>query len=271
MAQSNDVGLNKLLESYGFKVGSDFVMDREGAVPGVVDIAGGRRALLTAPVFVTGAVEKTPGLSVVDGLRGVVFPYSSTVTLTGPLADSKVPATAKLWKLVSSGATSWKHEGMFVVTAEELQKLKESDSHGPFGLAYAYQGPLKSAFVQATAAGVSTADTKQPLSESAKPVRLVVVGDSDFASDEYTQLARYFPFYTAGAQLLYNAIGWTVEDEALIPLRGKTMDSRQLTVSSEGTMSAFRWGNVLGLPLVFCLFGVLRWHLRRVNRANQKL
>ncbi len=271
MAQSNDVGLNKIIEAYGFKVGTNFIMDREGAVPGVVDLAGGRRALLSAPVFLAAAVEKAPGLSVVDGLRGLVFPYASSVSLTGPLADGKVPASGKLWKLAASGPTSWKHEGFFIVSAEELQKMQPSKDHGPFGLAYAYQGPLKSAFVNTPAAAVSTKDSKQPLAESAKPVRLVVVGDSDFASDEYSQLARYFPFYAAGAQMLYNAIGWTVEDEALIPLRAKNMDSRQLTVSSEGTLGAYRWANVLGLPLAFCLFGVARWRLRRVARANQKI
>ena len=33
-----------------------------------------------------------------------------------------------------------------------------------------------------------------------KPVRLVVVGDSDFANDEYLQLARYLPFYQGGGR-----------------------------------------------------------------------
>lgn len=271
MAQSNDSGLSKLLDGYGFKVGTDFVMDREAAVTGAVDVGGGRLLPLTAPVFLGAAVEQALDLPVVSGIRAVVFPYASSVTLTGPLADGKVPANGKLWKVAASGPTAWKHEGFFVVTPEALQKLQDSKTHGPFGLAYAYQGPLKSAFVQSPAAAVSAADSKQPLAESAKPVRLVVVGDSDFASDEYMQLVQHLRYFAAGAQLLYNAIGWTVEDEALIPLRGKTMDSRPLTVSSEGTLSAYRWVNVLGLPLLFCLFGVLRWRLRNTNRANQKL
>ena len=62
-------------------------------------------------------------------------------------------------------------------------------------------------------------DPNAPATESKKPVRLVVMGDSDFANDEYVQLARFLQFYQAGAQLLFNAISWTVEDEALAPLR----------------------------------------------------
>jgi ABC-type uncharacterized transport system involved in gliding motility auxiliary subunit len=110
-----------------------------------------------------------------------------------------------------------------------------------------------------------------PLSESQKPVRLVVVGNAAFANDEWTQLARFLPVYAAGAQLLYNAIGWTVEDEALIPLRSKTMDSRQIPAVSEAKASAVQWANILGLPVVFCLYGVGRWRLRKSNRMNQRL
>jgi hypothetical protein len=97
-----------------------------------------------------------------------------------------------------------------------------------------------------------------------------VMGDAAFASDEWTQLARFMPVYAAGAQLLYNAIGWIVEDEALIPLRSKNMDSRQIAGVSEAKASLVQWANVLGLPVAFCIFGVLRWRVRKSNRANQR-
>jgi ABC-type uncharacterized transport system involved in gliding motility auxiliary subunit len=149
----------------------------------------------------------------------------------------------------------------------KFEQGKETPRSYAFG--YAYQGPLKSAFVAAPAAAVSA--DKAPLAESQKPVRLLVLGNAAFASDEWTQLARFMPVYAAGAQLLYNAIGWTVEDEALIPLRSKNMDSRQIATASDGKASAVQWANVLGLPLAFCLFGVARWRLRKSNRANQRL
>jgi O-antigen/teichoic acid export membrane protein len=62
-----------------------------------------------------------------------------------------------------------------------------------------------------------------------------------------------------------------VEDEALIPLRSKTMDSRQLPALSDRKASVIQWINVLGLPFAFCLFGVARWRVRRANRGNQRL
>jgi gliding-associated putative ABC transporter substrate-binding component GldG len=268
MLQGNDTGLGKMLEAYGFKVGQDIVVDKDGAAPGVMDIGSGKRALVTMPAFVAAAMDKDKGLSVIEGVRGVIFPFASPVELVGPLAGGTVPSGAKLWRLAASSPASFTHSGFAILSPE--MKFEPSKNKGPFALGYAYLGTLKSAFVTAPPASVVSAD-KQPLAESQKPVRLVVVGDSAFAHDEWTQLARFLPIYAAGAQLLYNAIGWTVEDEALIPLRSKTMDSRQIASVTEAKASAIQWINVLGLPIAFCLFGVGRWRLRKLNRTTQKL
>jgi ABC-type uncharacterized transport system involved in gliding motility auxiliary subunit len=234
-----------------------------------MDMGAGRRALLTSPAFVGAATEKAEGLSVLEGIRGIVFPYASPIELTGPLANNNVPAGGKLQKLASSSQASYLHSG-FAMVSPEMKFEATGKAQKPYAFGYAYQGPLKSAFVAAPAAAVSAAD-KQPLAESQRPVRLVVVGNAAFASDEWIQLARFMPVFAAGAQLLYNAIGWTVEDEALIPLRSKTMDSRQLPPVSERKATVIQWVNILGLPVAFCLFGVVRWRIRRSNRLNQKL
>jgi gliding-associated putative ABC transporter substrate-binding component GldG len=269
MLQGNDTGLEKLVEPYGFKLSKEIVIDPQAAAPGVMDMAGGRRALLTSPAFVGAVAEKADGLSVLEGIRGVVFPYASPIELTGPLANGNVPAGAKLQMLAASSSDSYLHSG-FAMVSPEMKFDAAGKPRKSYAFGYAYQGPLKSAFVSAPAASVSSPD-KQPLAESQKPVRLVLIGDAAFASDDWVQLSRFMPVFAAGAQLLYNAIGWTVEDEALIPLRSKTMDSRQLPPISESKASIIRWVNILGLPVAFCLFGVVRWRIRRSNRANQKL
>ena len=268
MVQSNQTGVDKMLEAYGFKIGNDVIVDNEAAMPGLIDMGGGRRGLTQLPIWVGVQIAKNPGLSVLDGIRGVVFPLASTVELVGPLAGGNLPAGAKLWKLASSTPSSFRHASFFIIN--QATKLEESKDHGPFAFGYAYQGTLKSAFVPAPAAGMSAVD-KQPLGESQKPVRLVVIGDSDFANDDYVQLARAFPVYEAGAFLLHNAIGWTVEDEALIPLRSKSMGNRPLKAVSEAKASTLKWVNILGLPVLFCAYGVVRWRLRRIVRSSQTI
>jgi gliding-associated putative ABC transporter substrate-binding component GldG len=269
IGQANEAGLGELLDKYGFKVGQDFVFDAKQNVPGPVDM-GGRKMLANSPVFVG---VKTQGddkdLSIMAGVNAVVFPFASSVDLVGPLAGGK-PQAGRLWTLARTSANAWKQTGFFFYSAGT--KIEEGKDKGAFGLGYAYQGPLRSAYAPATQPGMSTPDAPgQPPSESKKPVRLMVVGDSDFASDEYLQMARYIPLYQGGAQMLFNGISWTMEDEALTPVRTKTLNARPIQVESDGAVTAAKAINIAGVPLAFIGFGLLRYRLRRSRRHGQKL
>jgi gliding-associated putative ABC transporter substrate-binding component GldG len=264
MAQANEHGMGKLLEGYGFKVNQDFVFDTQNA-PGPIDLGGGRPMLANVPFFVASEVPEAKDLSVLAGVRGVVFPFASSVDLVGPLKGGK-PAKGKLWPLAVSSKESWRNTGFFVLSPG--MQLEPSKDRGANTFGYAYEGTVKSAFAPANAPAVS--DPNAPASESKRPVRMVVLGDSDFANDEYMQYARFLSFYASGADLLFNSVSWTVEDEALAPLRLKNVIPRPIKVA-DGTASALQWGNVLGLPLAFCAFGILRWRIRRATRLGQKL
>jgi ABC-type uncharacterized transport system involved in gliding motility auxiliary subunit len=270
IGQANDSGLADLLAAYGFKVNQDFVFDQQN-VPGPVEYQG-RRMLANHPIFVGVEVADTgdKSFSVLAGVKALVFPYASSVELVGPLKDGK-PAQGKLWTLARTSDTAWTQGGIFMM--QPGVKMEEPKEHGAVGLGYAYQGTLKSAYPSPTATpGMSVPDVAgAPLSESKKPVRLVVFGDSDFASDEYLQMARFLPIYQSGAQLLFNAISWTLEDEALTPVRTKTVAARPIQIESDKKVTALKAINIAGVPLLFCAFGLLRWRVRRSNRLGQKL
>jgi formylglycine-generating enzyme required for sulfatase activity len=214
MLRNNDAGLSRLLESYGFKIGSDIVVDPEAAAPGAMEIDRDRRALVSLPAFVAAVIDQDVGLSIVEGVRGVIFPFASPVDLVGPLAGGNPPAGTKLWRLAASSKASFRHTGFTPVGP--YMKFTPGKETGPFALGYAYQGVLKSAFATPQAAAAQVTGT-QSFAESRKPVRLVVIGNAAFAHDDWTQLARFLPVYAVGAQLLYNAIAWTVEGEATVP------------------------------------------------------
>jgi len=269
IGQPNDTGLGELLEKYGFKIGQDFVLDQP-RVPGPIDMPDGRKMLGNVPVFVAVKTTEDKDLSVLDHISALVFPFGSSVELVGPLKDGK-PQAGKLWTIAKTTPTAWKASGMFFYSP--TVKIEEGKEKGSYGLAYAYQGPLKSAYPSAAAqAGMSAPDQAGvPPSESKKPVRLMVVGDSDFASEEYLQIGRYIPIYQEGGQMLFNAMGWATEDEALTPVRTKTLTARPLEVGSPGTALALQLINVVGVPAAFVVFGVARWRLRRSRRQGQKL
>lgn len=266
VGQANDSGLGDLLKGYGFSVGQDFVLDKQNA-PGPVEM-NGRRMLANAPMFV--GVEmpkiKDKDFSLLAGINAIIFPYPSSVELVGPLAGGK-PAQGRLWRLAQSSPKSWKATGFFMFSPGA--PVEEGKDKGPFGLGYAYEGPLKSAFASAGAAGMSAPGAAP--TESKKRVRLVVIGDSDFASDEYFPMNRYLPIYGNGAQFLLNALGWTLEDEALTPVRAKTVTSRPIQLAPDQKVTALKMFNVLGVPLAFCAFGIARWRVRRSRRQGLKL
>jgi gliding-associated putative ABC transporter substrate-binding component GldG len=272
VGQVNQTGMNELLEKYGFKIGEDFVFDRQN-VPGPVDV-GGRKMLKNLPVFVG---VKTDGAdkdnSILAGVNAVVFPFPSSVSLVGPLASGTAQTPgAKLWTLAATSPEAWKQTGFFFFAPmAEMEEAKDPKDHGVFGLAYAYQGILKSAFPPPGAVPGMSVPDNMPAAESRKPVRLMVVGDSDFASDEYLQVARYLPFYQGGAQMLFNAVSWTMEDEALTPVRSKTVAARPINVGSDGAVLALKVGNVFGVAILFIAFGVGRMVVRRTRRRGQKL
>jgi len=272
VGQANQTGLNELLEKYGFKIGEDFVFDRQN-VPGPVDV-GGRKMLKNLPVFVgvkTDQADKDN--SILAGVNAVVFPFPSSVELVGPLASGKAQTPgAKLWTLAATSPEAWKQTGFFFFAPmAEMEEAKDPKDHGVFGLAYAYQGNLKSAYPPPGAVPGMSVPDNMPAAESRKPVRLMVVGDSDFASDEYLQVARYLPFYQGGAQMLFNAISWTMEDEALTPVRSKTVAARPISVGSDGQVLALKVANVFGVAILFIAFGVGRMVVRRTRRRGQKL
>jgi ABC-type uncharacterized transport system involved in gliding motility auxiliary subunit len=267
VGQANETGLGGLLASYGFKIAQNFVFEARG-MPGPVDV-GGRPMLVNAPFFVGARTEPAKGLSVLEGIRGLVFPYASSVELVGPLG-AKPPQGAKLWPLASSSPQSWEHTGFFMVTPD--MKIEEGKTKKAFSLGFAYEGPLQSAFPADAPGNLSVPPGQAAAAGTVvKRARVVVVGDSDFAHDQYVQLARFIPIYGAGAQLLFNAISWTVEDEALTPLRSKSMQPRPIQVESASTAVAVQWGNIVGLPVLFCLYGAVRWRVRRASRLRQKL
>lgn len=269
VGQANDPGLAELLKGYGFAIGQDFVLDRQNA-PGPVEV-GGRRMLANAPMFVGVEMPKTQDkdFSLLAGINALIFPYASSVSLVGPLASGK-PPQGRLWKLAQSSKASWKASGFFFFTPGA--PIEESKDKGPFALGYAYEGPLRSAFAPAAApaTGMSQPPGSTP-GESKKRVRMVVMGDSDFASDEYFPMNRIFPIYGNGAQFLLNALGWTLEDEALTPVRAKTVTSRPIQLEADQKVTALKMFNVLGVPLAFCAFGFVRWRVRRSRRQSQKL
>ncbi|MGH9561532.1 MAG: hypothetical protein ACRD3S_08760, partial [Terracidiphilus sp.] len=106
-------------------------------------------------------------------------------------------------------------------------------------------------------------DMKGPLSlgvaasknVSYKTARLVVIGDSDFASNEAIG-------QSSNGDLFYNAVDWLASDQNLISIRPKTAKARNVTLT-DSQATALRWADIFALPGVVLVFGLAIWWKRR--------
>jgi ABC-type uncharacterized transport system involved in gliding motility auxiliary subunit len=92
-------------------------------------------------------------------------------------------------------------------------------------------------------------------SVSGKEARLVVIGDSDFATNGIFRFQR-------NPDLFLNSVNWLAEEEDLISIRPKSATSRSVTMN-ESQQRTFFWLSVLFMPLAVIGSGVYVWWKRR--------
>ena len=111
--------------------------------------------------------------------------------------------------------------------------------------------------------GVRTVAVAVAPSEGESSGRLVVVGDATFTEPQFLQSNA------SNLVFLANSIDWLAQDEALIRIRSKNRMPPNLVFQSDLTRSFLKWGNLIGIPLAFVLFGVVRISGRR-RRAEAR-
>ena len=84
---------------------------------------------------------------------------------------------------------------------------------------------------------------------------LVVIGDTDFASNKYAGSAM-------NSDLLINSINWLAKDYELITIRPKTQSFRELVLTSS-ERDFIRWSGWLFMPSLIGIGGIISWWRRR--------
>ncbi|MDX2032802.1 MAG: Gldg family protein [Blastocatellia bacterium] len=93
-------------------------------------------------------------------------------------------------------------------------------------------------------------------SANGKESRLIVVGDSDFATNGPLRVLR------TNGDLFLNSINWLAQDEDLISIRPKAATNRSVTMNESQQRTTF-WLFVLLMPIAVLGAGVYVWWKRR--------
>ncbi|MDH3224259.1 MAG: Gldg family protein, partial [Gemmatimonadota bacterium] len=93
--------------------------------------------------------------------------------------------------------------------------------------------------------------------------RIVAIGDADFLEDRFVQANPQNLVFAA------NALDWLGQDEALIGIRSKNRTPPTLAFASDFGRNALKWGSLIGVPVAFVLFGIVRI-TGRTGRAERR-
>jgi ABC-type uncharacterized transport system involved in gliding motility auxiliary subunit len=216
--------LARFLAGLGIRLGDDVVVDRERPILGTEGVAA--------------VVEQFKrGNPVTDGLdSAAVLPSARTVAV----ADAPPGVDAE--SVARTGATAWAVADPARARRGDEPSRAKHDVPGPASVAVlAEVGPARGA-------------------PAARPGRLVVVGDADFASDAYLDVL-------GNRDLALNAVAWLAAEDALAGTRAKRVPEviRPLSplVLTAAAGRAIFLGTVVVQPLVVLLAGVAVVGVRR--------
>ncbi len=215
-------GLTEFLQSYGLQVGQDLVLDASGV---------GRLFGMGPAIPLVSQYEPHAITDAFDIMT--FFPTARSVTPT-----QTPPPNLSVQPLVRTGPNSW---GETELGTETAQLDPDRDLPGPVTIA----------------AVVDTRQEDIPADTAAvRPLtRLVVFGDSDFASNAY--------FATSGnGDLFLNTLNWLAQDEDLISIRPTDAEDRRVTLTPRQSRMIFSISVIL-MPLAALILGAVIWIRRR--------
>ncbi len=219
--------LQGLLKDWGVELGNNVVVDISGAT--------NDPSLAVAASY--------PPHAITDRFTTLtVYPLSRAVQIVAGGANGRVAQP-----LVETGQRSWAEAslGSLSTGAGVRMEADKGDTPGPITLAAAVAAPVGEAPAPADAAAAA------PRPES----RVVVFGDSDFASNAYGGIA-------GNPNLFANAVNWLGQQENLIAIRPVAAGDRRVTVTARQQQGILLLSLLVVPALVFGT-GVYTWWRRR--------
>ena len=229
--------LDGLLAEYGVAIPDGMVIDHRSSGRVTLSSSG---AGYVVPYPLWPIVVPASAHAMVEGLTGVLLPWSSPLDLSRADTTTVTPLLA---------TTEY---GQHLTGPHPLNPQFDWNSIA----ANLRPQPMAAAILPRPSGG---ADTE--IGESAGG-RLVLVGDADFASN------RFVGGEAGNIVFLTNAVDWLAQDESLIQIRAKLRSAPPLLYSSERMRDLAKYGNLIGVPLLFVLIGA--WRLARRRRLQTR-
>ena len=225
-------GLEEVTEAFGISLDRDIVVELDS-----------ERLLTSSPVEHFLAVNFGDH-QVVRPLRVLGAPVVMALARSLSLSDN-----GDAEALVSASEKAYGETSLTQLAAGDDLVPAEGDVPGPIVLAAAVE--------TLSGGGAEDEDSAGEKDKKKAGGRLVVVGDSDFLSQDLVQQPQL-----ANVDLLATMTGYLTEREALVAIAPRKVDAQGVIITDDD-LSAILWRTVLLMPLAVCVLGVGVWWQRK--------
>ncbi|MDD4875596.1 MAG: GldG family protein [Dehalococcoidales bacterium] len=168
------------------------------------------------------------------GLPATYFPGAVAII---PQEEAESPDTIEMLPLVWTSKDSWLEREL--IPTEEPEFNDGIDLKGPLSI-----GVL-----------IAASPTEGEITSTSKLTRLIIIGDSDFASNEHYESGN-------NSDLFLNSITWLTEETELISIHHKVLPFRRLTAGPQAT-NFINYSSIGLIPLIVLAIGGIVWWRRR--------
>ena len=225
-------GLESFLGKWGIDTPDSFVIDP------MSKLFGGDYAAPVVSQYVAHEITR-------DFVLPTIFPLLRTVKTTQD-------KNANTMELLLTGANSWGETNLNALKEGKSQFDENSDIKGPVSVAV-----ISTREIQTEKAKNSKDDNQKDSPadpENVKKAQLIVVGDSDFASNQYFN-------FSGNGDLFLNIASFLAEEENLISIRPKERKNSPLSLRSDQGLFILMVGILT--PSLVIFIGVRTWWRRR--------
>ncbi len=241
-----------LLKDYGIEIDAALVADASCASLNVQENRSGFTFSLPVKYpFVPELMNLSFESQITKGLSGVVLPFISKLTIT-PKDNLKVDVLAR------SSKVSWLEKDHLDLNPRRNWGEANIVPDGPHPLIAEARGVLPARNTEGAPLDAQANGSKGLES------RLVVMGTSAFMWDDFLSPPNQV--------LALNIVDWMLADSALLEMRAREFADAPLDADlSDGIRQAVKYGNIIGIPILLVLYGLVRWRMRESRRRTLKI
>ena len=256
-------GVQGLLNNYGVGIEQKLLIDLQcNMIPVTRNMGSFQMQSMVRYPFYAAISNFNHDIPIVKDFKKLDFLFISPLDLTYDLT----PGTTRQI-LFTSSEKSGERE-LPVDIAPEKKYVDADFGRSDIPLGAVLTGKFKSYYANLEAPEYEGPDTSgttafpNKLNVGTDDARIVVIGNGTFITDDFKRAGN-------GFVLLLNIADWLTQDQGLIAIRSKQVTGRTLDVVSDSTRTFVKYSNMLGMPLLVIIFGLVRWQFKRSARKRR--